>query len=860
VSATVVVISAPPVASLVRTLVRWVPPGTQLAAVFVLVLVLAPFGHRGTLLFGRWRNVLVYPPAWVAVLLGFAFACAYWTAAPAAWRSAMQGDFADGGGKILLEWSVIAAVAVAVAAAVSTLWRSRSRPALPTGDEDGLSAASVGALHDDSGRLLAWLRDDAPIDSPAQDAFGQLSRARRIVRRITAPIGESPPAMAIVGPLGSGKTSLRKLVEDQLKTNHSVRLLSFSAWPYDTVPAVVAGILGVVVDALNAETGALVLGSLPERYVESIAGAAYRWGGLFRAMRPPKEPKVILRQVDEIAAALGIRVVLWVEDLERFGAGVGTGVETDAVRERLAPIRALLYELETLRYVSVVVASPSLTSGFDLEKLARHIEVLEPIAGTTSRPVLAAFRGEMLRRADAAGIISVESAKAMAECNLADDSLEATERAMLSLGHPPESRWNAALLTLCTTPRALKQGLRDCLEILTLYRGELDLDHVLAACLLRQGHPGAFAAIVGLADRLRGARESKRAGTKVEDDPRVEMEEAFTRTVFGRRSLLAVQTVFSGLFHSSAMDHPQGFGRWERVDYWRRYLSLPEMSAEESDQSTLREIKEFVGGRSDALAYRCFDLEGGLHVEWFQDRLDGSSAIRLVDIVLKLAISREVSLSEPPGNVSVWRIAVDRARRTPWRSAELLAVLRRHIQMFVPTHLALANGIMRYYGDEDTARDLLDQGQRGALRDTMVEAMVAAFQKAPAELASALDWKPDHFLSRLVWGIGPAGRSDEGLPVPFDGWARLAPIVLQATRERPEVMLAQLAVLVSSQVYEGEGDEPAQVNKYNEKLAFRLFGQADITGLFRAAPAEVEQAAGPNSALLAMIRFSRGVG
>ena len=857
VSGLVVVIFAPRVTSLAQGWARGTPSGTEPGLLVLGVLGLAVLGRYGLRALGNPRYVLVYPPAWMAVLVGYLSACAYWTARPEAWRAVMRAEFADEGAVTLLT------VGAFVGLFVVTVVMSSARTS-PGSHREGPSHGTAEpnqALHENVERLLAWLEDDAPVASPALDVFGRLPIAKRIARRLANPAGGPLPAIAVVGPLGSGKTSLRRLVEGVLSeatTSDRVRLVSFSAWPYETVAALVSGILETIVDTLSGEIGAPVLGSLPHRYVESVVGAVDKWGTIVRALRPVKSPLFILRQVDQIADALGVRIVLWVEDLERFGAGVGAGSEPESVRERLAPVRALLHQLEELRSVSVVVASTSLTSGFDLEKLARYIEVLEPIGGATARRVLAAFRKEMLERAEAAGIINVASTKGMANCDLSDDVLDAVEGALVSLGKPAESRWGPALSALCSTPRALKQGLRECLELSTQYAGEIDLDHLLAASLLRHGQPAAFAAVLPFVDRLRNTRTSKLMGLKAEDDPSREAEEALDRAIPEKRVLGAARTIVGELFNGPVEEHPQGFHRWGHVDYWRRYLSLPEIPEPQRDQTTLRVIRDFVNGSSEALADLCLQPETGAHVEWFVARLDGPTAIRLLDAVLERAprMPPAMDLHEAAGGVHVWRIALDRARRTHWPSEELLAVLGRHVVSNVPSNLVFVDAIMcAYVANEDTMRELLRDEERVALRGTLASALVEAFVSNPAALASALDSTPDYLLSRLLWGLERVRRPDDSLR--FGGWAHFAPVVLEAARVRPEVMLPQLAYLVTSHADTFVSGDLRRVYSYLPDLARRLFGDADVLVLFRDAPADVSSHAQPDSPLRAVIDLAR---
>ena len=145
--------------------------------------------------------------------------------------------------------------------------------------------------------LVERIMDDREVSDPKDDWFHHNDVALRIVRRLTKSDGESP-TMAVVGPLGSGKSTIRRLVAHHLAEHPSVQMLDISLWPFDSAESAVAGILGAVVRSLGEHVNTLAITGLSERYVNTIERVAGRWGTLARYVGGESRPEAILDKMD----------------------------------------------------------------------------------------------------------------------------------------------------------------------------------------------------------------------------------------------------------------------------------------------------------------------------------------------------------------------------------------------------------------------------------------------------------------------------------------------------------------------------------------------------------------------------------
>ncbi|MCC7387507.1 MAG: hypothetical protein IT431_01935 [Phycisphaerales bacterium] len=745
----------------------------------VLVLVVAacwPFGRRRWLAFLGLRHLGTYPPLWIAVAVALLIIGVYEGIA-GRWEPAIAGPG--------LIWSLIttapAWVWLAAGVVLGTRLLHKSWPAAnaraPDGDGGGLSA------------LITWLRDDHEISQPHEDRFGHDAVATRIAERLKAQ-GESP-TMAVVGPLGSGKSTIRQLVEHHLGTQRSTVMVHLSLWPFDTPDAAVAGIIRSVIRALGQRVNVLAIAGLSERYVEVIERTGGRWGVLARLMRGDSRPDVILRSLATIATAAGLKLVLWIEDMERFTGADRLGPEDAAIREaeRLGPILSLLVLLDRCDSISVIVGDTSLRSRLDVGKIARFVE-------SPPRP----GAKEIWRQ-----IESLRSA-----C-LSEDVLDPASEECRAVLTPPESdlqygiwlwsvrdsepRIQEALPLLLTTPRSFKWALRITWETWERLAGEVDIDSVLVASALRVSRPELFAFIDEHVDLMRsGFRDpvasvdGQRSAHPVFEQLRALLDKENTERMRNAVAT-AIGFVFPAVFSHyerdrDYMERPQGLGVARHADYWQRYLTLPVIAEGISDQSALKAIAASKTGQSSDLVARLMDAERSEQVETFVGQFDAEHLCRLLTELVAVLQDQSARAWEDgrhaPGIVPVWRMM---HRRQP-PVALLGDTLVRVMSALAMRHLPLTQDIWYYFAEEQhgSVSSLLDDVQRERVRVAIRGGMVGTFkQNAGDRLLQAMH----HGSPWVVWYLCMAVATNEAGGPPFDGWDGISEALLEAVEQAP---------------------------------------------------------------------------
>jgi hypothetical protein len=422
--------------------------------------------------------------------------------------------------------------------------------------------------------------------------------------------------VALIGALGAGKTSLRRLTEQQLiaskELGSSVVLVPISLWPFDSPEAAVRGILNAVVRELGYYVATTEIIALPEKYTRAVEGLGIV-GEIISPIVGRKNPDELLDGFERVASAANLYITLWIEDLERFAGTQGASAGDD----KLGPVRALLHLLERRENLNVVIASASLAGGFDIEKLARHVEHV---------PALTADNVELIMNVFRSGALELLSAR-IDPVRGSRQRTTAAPPTVLSHFFRTVSPW-ADLVLLCGTPRVLKQGLRHAWEVWHKLYGEIDLDDVIAMSLLRVGDPHVFDLVSSFSHDLRrdSGRIHRLSGTRSETP----FQQALDRLrPQGTAQRGAIDRVLDEVFplRNGNQDtdqvpmRPQGVGYLAHVDYWERFLTIPGIPKAEQDQPVLEAIRCAQNGDFAELSRLVSDPRRSAAVESFRHLL-----------------------------------------------------------------------------------------------------------------------------------------------------------------------------------------------------------------------------------------------
>jgi hypothetical protein len=814
---------------------------TWLPSLIILVGACLVFGRKRFPAWAGIRHLPFYPPAWLAGLFSFIALCIYLSLYPAASMGAKCALFDD---PLILQsylrstatWSSLAVVVVVLMSAWvgssllgtrSDLNKARKELGLRSLPSAGWRA-SRNLLASNFNELKKWLQDDQPINRPHLDGFGRTPIAQRLFSRLTT-TEDKGPTVALIGGLGSGKSSILNIVIYQLLASRvlgkKVGLVRISLWPFDTVNAAIRGVLEAVTEELRHHVNTGPIAGLPDEYVEIIENAGVGWAGLFKSSR---SPVAVLADYDAIASAIGLHLILWIEDLERF-SGTITKEEHQEV-ERLGPIRSLLYILSEFNSFQVVLASASLSTRFDIEKIARIVEMVPSLEPMSVWGVLSRFRDGCMQ--ELVGLIDPATPDARRHLSSPADS--SSLEFLLQAGSI--NSLPLALATLCNNPRRLKYGLRHCLDAWMRLKGEIDFDDIFAMSILRSAEPDVFALVGLFIDDLRdGVRRSPRTTTREETLFAKKLGELLGKEASARRT--AIEEVLGFVFPGWQLGEPpsrlrygkpQGLAVRTPRDYWARYLALASIEDAEKDQSILSAIEAWKNQAPSALVRMLVSNDRLDVVEAFVGvSLGKEHLVRLLGEVVLAEIDRSVKdwgAEQPPAVVSLWRAMLS---RVPAQSL-LVEVLQNLLPSVVEKNLSLAHTIIYLFAHrEPSVTPLLPDANIEQLNQRFRALLVEVFRSGgPDQLVQALEDGSAFALYWSCWGLARVRQHDFS-DVPFEGWPEFSEIVLAAAEKDPVVMLPQIVPFVTDRQDKISLDDgefrPLATYSFDDGLARRLF-------------------------------------
>ncbi|MDX2056004.1 MAG: hypothetical protein SFV15_26615 [Polyangiaceae bacterium] len=762
------------------------------------------------------RHTFSFPPVWVAGFFGAACVVIAW----AYGLSAGGAPAIDGEERLCLVWIGGSLFALPLIVAGGPFLLNCGRRVSDTDDPDitgGDHVAVLGAsaLGTDFEALCNWILNDLPVDDLRQDRFGHQIVARRILGRFLDSSVEAERSVALLGRYGSGKSTIMRLVMGQAAPRRDLKIVPVSLWPYTTAEAAVRGVINALVSAFAEEVNVLPMLGLSRRYAQAIQGLS-RASWLTPHLERIEDPVAVLQQLEQLANAIGVRVVVWVEDFERFAGWDEDGAHKEQgsnEASHLGPLRALLHCLDERASFTVVMAATTLGVSFDQEKLARHIERVPDLRYADLGNILRCFRNGCLHmlgdRVDPA------NAKARAELAFSESQLD---DASAYLGFETEPPASIALASLCAAPRILKMALRECHDQWKRLVGEIDFDDLLVLSLVKHTDPEVFALI---SDYAETPGPSKRADLSRVTDRIYELT--------GPQRALSLKALVSFLFPApdQVQRRPQGVSFYDRP-YWGRFVDGEVGS--DRDQPVLRAIKNFDSEVLVEYLGKSPEREAIKHFGYVfkTDKLE-----RLLrSLILKQL--RDSAKTWPGqrqfGLEAMWLIVLKKVRQSGQMPTSFERLVKRLVFVCTRRNLPLAAELVRHFtrtgGQTEIPEIFLSAS---SLQQAFTDHFAREYTGKPDRLAEVLEHSREGLLARCVWGFSRT-RSNDFNGLPFDGWEGFAQTLIEAATRFPDTVLPQVVHLITSAAGLDEDDRTRYA--LNGELLDRLFPGTLLISLF----------------------------
>ena len=355
--------------------------------------------------------------------------------------------------------------------AATVYWRLAREPAFSPNESVTTRSATIHELRENWPLLESWLKKEAPTEI-------DFLHHERVACRLAKYLLSQDGTIALIGPFGSGKTSLTNQLEQEARAARTPgqRDLWFadtiSCWGFEDSASAIYQILRKALDCVQDHVDCFSIRSLPESYRKVFSAGSDWVQHVNELVIESADPISQFHTISEILRSANARLVLVIEDIDRNNSSRFDPQEVLGLFSRLSRFKKQIGFVLTSN-----LSFSDQRTGFP--RIFEHIELMPRFKEDDICLLVETIRDRCLSQYQDIPLGET-------------DRLLWSSRTQFMMARHDVMPVSTAFSELLSTPRATKHALRRTYQAWTDLHGEVDFDHLLVANALRHAAPQAF--------------------------------------------------------------------------------------------------------------------------------------------------------------------------------------------------------------------------------------------------------------------------------------------------------------------------------------------------------------------------------
>ena len=685
-----------------------------------------------------YRNL----PTWYAALLGI---CVY----PVLSFYLNTSPLLD---KPSFKWNIIAWVSLLIVGSIiGELWRFCSQWCKQKESAKPKNQTTLDELSKNPEKLVKWLQKEKPIDISDEDFFGSIVIADRIVRTLT----KRPfKTISLIGPYGSGKTSILNLAQEKLKKKGKI-VISISAWGYEE-KKLTGYILRNIVRQISKYTDCLNTYLVPLKFQSIFLNNSWGVFNFLKFLFILESPGSLIRKINEVLKRADKELIIFLEDIDRN--------QSEDITHQLYSLFNYFVDMDNICFIVTygsdnVVAEP-------LTKITDKTEVVPKSSWFTTFDLLVKLRGYCLDKYNDIYVPGFNRQVIDKQIGVPEDVSYQYYRvrryAHVSLrGGTKLYEPSDCLVELLRYPRYLKRALAHTYTTWQQLHGEIYFDDLLVINTIRTTACSLFHLIVNNIDRFRIFNGSNQKANNKELYQQVEKALDTDKVLDKMLYHELIQFLFPGWQIVSedqssklarsvyATLHPQGIATDSNVDYFARVFAEELPEGQLSDQAVMQSLSDYDSDKYSAtefIAKIMISKQFAERVEYFGKMLKPAKVLALTSEYFKTIANNDIELKRDELDGRLWRMSLDNyeteENHKRW--------LEHQIDSYLSKSLRFTNDIFYLWGYRTRSDSQIKQ-YPPELCELYIEKIKQLVQK-PEQFVKALEYDLPHIwtLSHLI--------------------------------------------------------------------------------------------------------------